>query len=159
MVNVPAGVWIDEDGRIVRPPEVAYSRQWRFGELVVGDDRYAEGLRDWVANGAKSRFVMSPDQVHARLDRDPQRARADAHFQLAAWLHRHGRSVEAEPHWAAAQSGAADNWNYHRQPWSFDPATAGTKWWARFQALDGAPYYEPAALPADEDDTDLDDGD
>ena len=27
MINVPTGVWIDEEGRMVRPPEVAYSEQ------------------------------------------------------------------------------------------------------------------------------------
>ena len=46
MVNVPSGVWIDEHGVIVRPPEVAYSRRYEFGAILAGDDRYAQGWSD-----------------------------------------------------------------------------------------------------------------
>ena len=39
MVNVPIGVWIDEQGRIVRPNEVAYSKNIAlFSIKVPGND-------------------------------------------------------------------------------------------------------------------------
>jgi len=82
MINVPSGVWIDEEGTIVRPPEVAYSRQYDFGGLLAGDDRYAAGLRDWVEQGAASAFVLSAEELAEKLARkNVQRPLADAQLQ------------------------------------------------------------------------------
>ena len=71
MVNVPSGVWIDEEGRIVRPPETAYSRRHRFGPIVVGDERYTAALRDWVARGAESEYALDAEELAARLAVEP----------------------------------------------------------------------------------------
>ena len=147
MVNVPSGVWIDEEGRIVRPPEVAYSRQMGFGSLSAGDDRYAEALRDWVRNGAESPYVFTADELRESLRlANPQRPRADAHFKLAVYLHGQGEAEAASRHWDRAQDLDPDNWNYHRQEWSFDAGTAGGNWRRKFESLGGKPYYKPADL-------------
>lgn len=146
MVNVPTGVWIDERGRLVRPPEVAYSRQWTFGELVVGDDRYARALADWVRNGDASAFVFDGARLtRALAPGNASRAEADAHFALATYLARAGRPAEAQPHFRAAQRLDPDNWNDHRQEWVLDAEPAGPRWRARYEAL-GPPYYAPARL-------------
>ena len=149
MLNVPSGVWIDEQGRIVRPPEVAYSRQWTFGDLTVGDDRYAEAVRDWVRSGADSAYLPSAQELRERLtDSNPDRPLADAHFKLAVYFHEQGRAESAARHWRAAQELDPDNWNYHRQEWVFDPQTSGAKWLEKFRGLGDRPYYEPAVFPA-----------
>ena len=144
MVNVPSGVWIDEQGRIVRPPETAYSREHRFGPMVVGDDRYTTALRDWVARGAESEYALDAEELAARLaPRHAQRAQADAHILLGAHLARTGELEAALPHWALAQELDADNWNYHRDPWSLDGRPASPRWLQKLGSLDGRPYYEP----------------
>jgi len=48
MVNVPTAVWIDEEGRIVRPNEVAFADN-RWIEYTQFDmTRYRAAIRDWV---------------------------------------------------------------------------------------------------------------
>lgn len=149
MLNVPSGVWIDEEGMIVRSPEVAYSKAHKFGGLEVGDDRYAIGLRDWVEHGTDSLFVMSKEQLSKKLKPTSlERPKADAHFKLAVFLHQRGSQDEAAAHWLSAQKLDPLNWNYHRQQWTFDPATQNQKWFEKFLGLKGKPYYEPADLPA-----------
>ena len=58
MVNVPTAVWIDEQGRIVRPNEVAFvdDRYKAFSGIEAAP--YIDAIRDWVANGAKSAYVL-----------------------------------------------------------------------------------------------------
>jgi len=63
------------------------------------------------------------------------------------FLHGRGDEEEAARHWQRAQQLDPANWNYHRQEWAFDAATQGLKWRAKFEELDGRPYYEPADLP------------
>jgi hypothetical protein len=148
MVNVPSGVWIDETGRIVRSPEVAYSKEQKVLGTTIGDNHYIDGLRDWVEHGADSRFVMSPEQLNPRLaTAELQHRQADAHFKLATHFHGLGDADAAETHWKAAQQLHGDSWNYHRQQWSFDPKTATRKWFTKFRGLKGEPYYAPLNLP------------
>ena len=94
ITNVPFALWIDESGTIVRPAEVAFAQhpqraasddanerqaaaiaQMPEKQRVVVEamtkavdrtGRYTEAIRDWVAHGADSRFVLSPDEVVAR---------------------------------------------------------------------------------------------
>ena len=58
-INVPMGVWIDENGRVVRPAEPAWaaSRTDVYGgkPLEIEGELYVAALRDWVANGDTER--------------------------------------------------------------------------------------------------------
>ncbi len=67
MVNVPTGVWIDENGVIVRPNETAYTTNsvLELGgkKMTIQGANYTAALRDWVAKGALSEFVVSPAQT------------------------------------------------------------------------------------------------
>lgn len=147
MVNVPTGVWIDEEGMIVRPNEVAYSRDISLLGMNVEGLQYVAAIRDWVEKGAESEFVLSAEEV---LNRTVPRAMddglADANFKLGVYFHDRGDEDRANKYWEEAQRLRPDDWNYHRQDWSFTPAEENKNWFAKFSALDGKAYYEPLDL-------------
>ena len=88
MVNVPTGVWINEQGRIVRPNEVAYSNNKGMSVTKVDVEPWINGLRDWVKNGEKSAFAMSEAELRERLKpQNPDWAMASAEFGLAEYLY------------------------------------------------------------------------
>jgi hypothetical protein len=138
IVNVPSGVWIDEGGTIVRPPEPAFPKRAAFLGAPVPDnldpyqaevlrearrirvepERYVAALRDWVELGAASRFALAPGEVLRRSgERGEDQSRAAAHFELAQHLWREGREAEAVPHFRAARRLQPANWTYKRQAW------------------------------------------
>ena len=136
MVNVPTGVWIDEQGMIVRPAEVAYSKRQRMLNQDIGDDRYAEGLRDWVERGTQSPYAMATDKLQARLaPRDAQQRLADAHFKLGTYFFEQGNRELAASHWQQSQQLNPDSWNYHRQQWSFNKSTEMTNFLTKVRKL------------------------
>lgn len=152
MVNVPTGVWIDEQGKIVRPNEVAFVDD-RFKSFSHLDSApYLDAIRDWVANGAHSEFVLSDAELQKRLTPvSADRLMADAEFSLAEHLYHAGHGTEAIPHFKAAQRLDPDNWNYKRQAYLFstDPERDyGTTFAKEVQKLNGKPYYPPPQLPA-----------
>jgi hypothetical protein len=156
ITNVPFGLWVDETGTIVRPPEVAFlvrepgpgdpspeeARARMLAQIpperraVVeamtrnSNDadraRYVEGLRDWVANGASSPYVLSAEDVIARSrPRPPEAAEAAAQFEIGQHLHRLGHKLEAVPHFQAAHDLDPENWSYARQAFSLVDASMG----------------------------------
>jgi thiol-disulfide isomerase/thioredoxin len=94
IVNVPSTVWLDEDGRVVKPPTIAPGDD-QFEEFTqVKADQHHDALRRWVRSGE-----VPP--VEPPADSDEVRA-ARAERRLAAWLHRHDHLAAAERHFAAA---------------------------------------------------------
>ena len=150
MVNVPTAVWIDEQGRIVRPNEVAFVDD-RFKPFTGMDAApYIDAIRDWAANGAKSVFALGEVELKALLKPpSDDRGRANAEFALAEYLYREGKLADAIPHFREAQRLAPDNWNYKRQAWALSDAERdyGTTFRKEVQKLNGKPYYEPRKLP------------
>jgi hypothetical protein len=143
--NVPTGVWIDERGRVVRPGEPAWttSRTSTFGgkALITEGVEYVAAIRDWVAKGDRSVYALSDAAFAGRVKpRSSDEMDAEANFALAVWFH-HGKQPElAKKHFARAQQLNPNDWNYHRQDWSFTPGDAGAKWLDKFQKLE-TPYY------------------
>jgi len=157
VVNIPNGVWIDENGMIVRPAEPASSgapvaqrrtrgpvtndpRLAKLDELVAtristDRDRYSAAIRDWAEKGAASEYVLSPDEVIARsIPRPAEVAEAAAHFELAEHLWRQGARDAALAQFRQAHRLQPDNWTYKRQAWSLVSAeTDGDNPMARFQ--------------------------
>lgn len=148
MTNVPFGVWIDESGTIVRPAEVGFAPRPepvagsgaprpaaanvdpRSAELIktitstTGDrTRYMTAVRDWVANGGRSSYVLAPDEVVRRSrPQPPEAALAAAEFELGQHLHRIGYPLDAVPHFKRAHELDPENWSYPRQALSLvDP--------------------------------------
>lgn len=151
MVNVPTGVWIDEQGRVVRPSETAYTTNAKltFGGKSISTEGevYVAALRDWVANGDKSVYALNDEEFRKRVEpRSPALAEADASFKMAVYFHAAGNPELAEKYWEHAQELNPDDWNYHRQDWSFTPQEAGKKWMEKFQKTN-KPYYAPLDMP------------
>jgi tetratricopeptide (TPR) repeat protein len=150
MVNVPTAVWISEKGMIVRPNEVAYVDNRYKAMHGIDAGPYLDAIRDWVANGDRSPFVMSEQEVKERLKPpSPERAMADVEFGLAEYLHKTGKTEDAIAHFKEAQRLDPDNWNYKRQAWALSDAEKnyGTSFMKEVQKLNGKPYYAPRNLP------------
>jgi hypothetical protein len=145
-INVPMGIWIDEKGRVVRPAEPAWTtnQTLKIGadkSIVTEGEPYVAALRDWVKNGERSVYALSDEEFAARVKpRSAAEMEADASFKLAVWFHEHQNGELAAKYFVHAQELNPDDWNYHRQEWSFTPQEAGKKWMEKFQKLD-QPYY------------------
>jgi peroxiredoxin len=173
VVNVPSGIWIDEDGRIVRPPEPAFpwrprvpgdelvsklpalaAEQLREAQTIrIEPERYVGAVRDWVANGERSRFVLAPEEVITRSQaRDDEHSRAAACFELGQHLQRTGKPGEAIDWFREAHRLAPENWTYKRQAWSLlDPLQGPTDayesdWLTEFRKVGGEGYYPPLQM-------------
>jgi hypothetical protein len=148
ITNVPFAIWIDEDGTIVRPAEIAFAprrsrdqaddqsaliaqlpeRQRTIIEAMTVNmrdtERYPAAVRDWAEHGRASRYVLSGAEVVERSRPRPQEfGLAAAHFELAQHLHRAGFGRDAVAHFQEAHRLDPTNWSYHREALSLvDPA-------------------------------------
>jgi hypothetical protein len=145
-LNIPMAIWIDEQGVIVRPAEGASIERSPMRDMEIPDglpermDRmfrqvkaipddsaaYRAAILDWVANGADSRFAMSPDEVVAASQpRGENEARAAACFELGEHLRRTIGDDAAVSWWREAHRLFPANWTYKRQAWTLVTTPAG----------------------------------
>ena len=163
LVNVPQAVWIDETGRMVRPPESAGStdgfNQRDRQTNALPDDvvarrarlkaRYFDAVRDWATHGAASRHVLSPQEVLQRLQvPDAGIAEAHARFRLGQVLLSAGDEAQARVQFDQASRLHPDSWAIWRQHAERDARgfAAGPAFWARMDARSDKPYYPPADI-------------
>ncbi len=149
VINIPSSVWIDERGMIVRPAEAApappQSREPRraldlpgglpprfvdimteAAKIKLDAQAYHAALRDWVDNGAASRFALTPDAVVERSrPRDDAKARGHAHFALATQLEIDGHHEAAVHHFREAHRLVPESWTFRRQAWSLEKVIDG----------------------------------
>lgn len=169
MVNVPQAVWIDEQGRIVRPTENAGAfegfRALDFKTMTVPDDvaatvcqaksTYVAAVRDWAEHGADSVHALAPDAAAARLELpDDDIARAHVLFRLGLHLRQAGNREEGDELLARASELHPDSWTIWRQAADKldNGLAAGPAFWQRVQALGDRHYYKPvemADMPTD----------
>jgi tetratricopeptide (TPR) repeat protein len=163
LVNVPQAVWIDEAGRIVRPPECAGSSDAFRAmnritstmpeEVITERNRiktlYVDALRDWVLKGDQSTHVLNGERVAARLKiPKPEIALAHARFRLGRHLLRAGQTQEAQEQFAEAIRLHPESWNIWRQTAAklSNGFAAGPEFWARVDALGERHYHAPIDL-------------
>ena len=93
----------------------------------------------------RSRYVLSDDEFARRVKpRSAADMEAEAAFKLAIWFQQAGNVDLAAKYYERAQALNPDDWNYHRQEWSFT-GEAGRKWLEKFQRT-RAPYYPKLEL-------------
>jgi tetratricopeptide (TPR) repeat protein len=175
VVNVPSGIWVDEDGMLVRPPETAFP--WRppfldrelpeamdpvlrerleeAKRIEIDHEPYLAALRDWVARGPDSTYALDADEVVERSrPRGEDEARAAACFELGQHLHRRGRPEAAVRWFREAHRLQPDNWTYKRQAWHLvDPRQGPTDaydsdWLSDVRRVGADRYYDPPLLEA-----------
>ena len=156
LVNVPQAIWIDETGRIVRPPETAGSTDhFRRMDLktrtMSPEDQaarqtYLDAVRAWVNTG---KHALSADRARAEMPKvTPEIAEARARFRLGVWLRDHGRTTEGDRQMDIASNLHPDSWSMWRQAADLQEVgkASGTDFWQRVQALGDRHYYPPPKL-------------
>jgi hypothetical protein len=160
LVNVPQAIWIDEQGKIVRPPETAGStdhfRRMDLktrtmspedqAERLAARQAYMDAVRAWVTTG---KHALPADAARAAVPKvTPAIAEARTRFRLGVWLHAHAKAAEAERQFAEASRLHPDAWSLWRQAADLDEVgkASGPDFWKRVQALGDRPYYPPPKL-------------
>jgi hypothetical protein len=151
--NVPAIFWIDESGRMVRANDPVYAqrRNRETGEATLNEE-YLDAVRDWVANGAKSVFVMDEGRLHSRLpDLEFDDVSAAAAFHLGTYLAVHGHPEDALIHFKRAHTLRPENWTYKRQAWNLGDIERdyGTNFQEALKDPASGPFYPPVDLVKD----------
>ena len=168
LVNVPQALWIDEEGRIVRPPETAGStdgframdrKTFTMPEAAISERTrvktlYLDAVRDWARRGPASAHALDEGRAAANLN-VPQETMAEAHarFRLGQHLWRQGQTSDADEARALMAEATRlhpDSWAMWRQAAVKDARglASGPEFWARVDALGSRPYYAPVEIAA-----------
>ena len=98
MTNVPTVVWIDEEGQIVRPNDVTFTRDEanKAARLSQTATEFMNQVRGWVhgtSRPAEADIVRTQQKLPTAAE---QLART--HLALGLWLHRQDRPAAAGRH-------------------------------------------------------------
>lgn len=131
IVNVPQAVWINEDGRIVRPPEPAGAfdflnkrgadtTQEQMAAMMEQSKQarlmYLDAIRDWVAKGDASEFAYSEAEARAHFALPDDSVReAHVNFRLGQHLIAAGRSDEGNGFVSKAKQLHPESWAMFRE--------------------------------------------
>ena len=139
VVNVPATVWLDEEGRVVKPPTIAPGDDQFADYTEVESSTHHDALRQWVHGGAAPAAEPADETDSVRLARAERR--------LAGWLHRNGQPEAAQRHFARAIELAPLDFSIRRSsmPARGQDPFVGEEFielWAEWSAA-GRPGYRP----------------
>ncbi len=163
MTNVPMAVWIDERGNIVRPAEAAGSSDgfrsmdrstFQMKKEAAARGRairmsYVDAIRDWVAKGDTSEYVLSSAEVRRRINApvnvDPL---ATANFRIGQYLYHQGHAEDAKRYFQETRRLCPERWNYVRQTMQLeeDGSASGPEFFRAIDALGERPFYAPVEL-------------
>ncbi|MGW5397605.1 redoxin domain-containing protein [Streptomyces sp. NPDC003952] len=144
VLNVPTVLWIDEEGKVARPHDTQFATDL-FRELSGLDSGAALAALDrWVLTGHSGLSEEDVARHTRRATAAQQEARTEA--ALGLWLHRDGRTAEAEAHFARAEELAPEDltiWRGTMPLRGVDPM--GDEYFAKRTALTeaGIPIYRP----------------
>ena len=143
MVNVPTVVWIDEQGRIVRPQDVHYVSNDFASVTRFHNRKPLAALRAWVSGEAPAYTGDVTADTRVPTDVDQQ---ARAAFSMAWWLAQQGRTEAAERWFVRAGELAPHDFNIRRGSMpirGIDPSGPAFFAMVGDWAAQGKPYYLP----------------
>lgn len=94
IVNVPMALWIDENGRIVRPNDVVFSTDTFRSFIDLDSEKALDKLKTWVQQNDSGLDEAQVRELQALPTEDMQQARAE--FGLGLWLAKQGYVESAE---------------------------------------------------------------
>ncbi len=108
---VPVGIFVDEDGRLVRP----------VGSVNIEDDALRGELREWVTTGLiPDEWVAGAGDSVAAGDSTGEEKEADARFQLSRILLESGKRSAAVEELKRAFELDRENWIIRKQLWALE---------------------------------------
>ena len=164
MVNVPQAVWIDEDGKIVRPTESGGSIDIlrEFDTEIMGfkpeameraaaaKATYTAAVKDWAINGKESPYAFDPDAARGGVElMTNNMAMAHTKFQLGQYLLKNGRGDEADGLFSECRDLHPYSWNIFRQTTEKTDTgiAAGEEFWGKVTSLGDKEYYKTVDMP------------
>ena len=107
---VPVGIFLDEDGRLVRA----------VGSVNIGDEPFREELLAWASTGAIPSMWSGGDGASTISEMTFDEREADARFQLALALLDKGGKKEAIIELQKAFRMDPQNWLIRKQLWAIE---------------------------------------
>lgn len=109
ITNVPSTVWIDEDGRVVKPPTISPGDDQFKDFTNIDASAHHEALRRWVNDGVVPDVDVAPGSARSA---DEQLAQAER--RVGAFLLGQGEGAAARAHLAKAVELAPWDWTVRR---------------------------------------------
>jgi peroxiredoxin len=110
--NVPTVIWIDEDGRIVRPNGLPFGTDTFADFTGVRAEPHLDAVREWVLDGIEPLDPAAARRAVGDLSADEIRARL--HFRVGAVALRQGNEAAAREHLSRASQLAPHDFTVRR---------------------------------------------
>lgn len=144
--NVPTGIWIDEDLRIVRPNDVVFGRDAFDVATGFHSSDHREALKAWVRDGDATHTLEKNSMGEGRTTPSREKLEARNEYRLAQWLYEHGhedratewyeRASEHAPADVTIRRGSMRQRGENPMGWGFIQMYL-ERWW------NGLKYYSP----------------
>jgi len=144
MVNVPTILWIDEQGRIARPNDVAFGTDTFKHITGLESAKPLAAVRAWVRGEVPALGEARARQLQPLPTAAHQQARAE--FSLGQWLYEQGRAAAAERHFVQAGGLAPHDFTIRRGTMpmrGIDPMGPEFREMLGTWTKAGNPYYKP----------------
>jgi peroxiredoxin len=144
LINVPTAIWIDEAGRVARPPRVEHATNVFSFAHGLDCEPHLAALRAWAAGAAPD---VTP-QTGAVMPPTAEEQQARAHHALAWHLYQQGKPEAAAAQWDAAIKLSPFDWTIRRgSMWLRGENPFGTEFanaWLEWEQA-GRPDYKSLA--------------
>jgi len=91
------------------------SREFKFGNSI-----FASATKEWVKNGLNENLKQTKEKLSANTRSiSSDDFLADAYFKMGLYFQHQEAEEMAEKYLKIAQALAPDNWNIHRQSWTY----------------------------------------